>query len=127
MMGFGSSFGSGASSSFSSSSSSFGNSSSRSQRTIRRNGRKETVTTTTANGVTTVETEIVEKDGSVRREKTVNGNLVESTNGRDRLEGANGRQRVHSGGADGCDDTTVPVNQDRGGRRERVYPKVRGE
>ncbi|KAJ3259662.1 hypothetical protein HK103_001923 [Boothiomyces macroporosus] len=46
---------------------------SRSTSTVIRNGRKETTTTTTQNGVTTVEKEIREPDGRVTTERWVNG------------------------------------------------------
>ncbi|KAJ3321396.1 hypothetical protein HDV06_004381 [Boothiomyces sp. JEL0866] len=50
-----------------------GNFTSRSTSTVIRNGRKETTTTITQNGVTTVEKEIREPDGRVTTERWVNG------------------------------------------------------
>lgn len=51
---------------------------SRSQQTVIRNGRRETITTTTENGQTTVERQWDGPDNTIHWEKSVNGEVIES-------------------------------------------------
>jgi curved DNA-binding protein CbpA len=62
-----------------------GSVSSKSQKTIIRNGQRETVTTTNHNGQTTIEREIHDKDGNITREKTINVNRIEDHTSRSRV------------------------------------------